>query len=90
MVNTVAIKRKAQELYTNNAHQGAYVKGYHAGLDGLTAEDCPYEDFRQTDNSNRPTFSRGLIRVWNEGLKVGYKARLRRNIERALLQADSR
>lgn len=51
--------------YRNGAFKGAYSKGWNAGYSGEDASTCPYED-RRTE-TNKVTFSRGLIRAWKRG-----------------------
>lgn len=54
---------------SNKAFQRAERDGYDAGLDGLPASCCPYQDTRKADG--RLTFSRAFLRAWNEGWRRG-------------------
>jgi ribosome modulation factor len=50
-------------------------KGREAGLAGLGADACPYQDKRQ--NSGRLTFSRAWRNSWLAGWKAGREEMLR-------------
>lgn len=53
--------------------RGAYRKGHAAGLDGLPAGACPYEDKRKA--SGRLTWSRAFIAAWHDGWQAGNEQR---------------
>jgi ribosome modulation factor len=62
----------------SKSFESAKRKGFLAGLQGKSIDECPYEDLRAGKYNNVVTWSRGFIRAWIDGWENGKKERLKK------------
>lgn len=72
-MNSEQLKTHARERYKNNAHRGAFIKGYNCAVAGGVLSDCPYDDSTRTSYHNSVTFARGMTNAWGAGFALGGK-----------------
>jgi ribosome modulation factor len=59
----------------SKSFESAKRKGFLAGLQGKSIDECPYEDLRAGKYNNVVTWSRGFIRAWIDGWENGKRRR---------------